>query len=164
MIVVIKVGRYGHLFLIVCFKRRSSFLGVRTFSSRAPAAFLDDPIKVVDGGHQADGCVVNPDLDFHFLVARRISNYSVSSFQTFPQDLVHFVPSYALVLSFMVSRSCGVRKSPKIYIGSTAYSPTTLCGGVLYALWGLVLGILGESVGSFGAAGGCGSLGGQTEG
>jgi hypothetical protein len=45
-----------------------------------------------------------------------------------------------------------------------AYSPTMLWGKVLYALWGLALGAIEQNVGSLGAAEGCGSLGGQTEG
>jgi hypothetical protein len=63
----------------------------------------------------------------------------------------------------MVFGSSGVKNSPKICIGSRAYSPTTLRGRVLYTLGGFVLGIIGETVGLLGAAGGCGSLGGQTE-
>jgi hypothetical protein len=49
----------------------------------------------------------------------------------------------------MVLRSSGVKKSPKMCIGSMADSPTMLWGRVLYALWGLAFGVIGENVGSF---------------
>jgi hypothetical protein len=92
------------------------------------------------------------------------SSSSGSSFEALLLYSGRFNRSYLLALSVIVFRRSGVKNSPKIFLSSSAYSPTTLDGRVLYDLCGLACEPIGEMVGLLGATWGYGWLGGQTEG